>query len=190
MCRPTAILNGCPDPALLPNYSILKMKAAGTAEPSAPFYKTTPRDVPADSTIQLARARSVSSSHQLYRKLPSFHYPEPTCVTWGQVLISENVKPNFIDTIRAEQTTAPSNLLTANDDYSGRTAPLTSKCCILYIYSTNTGTEYFKHGIYSPIFPLQNAVCFINLTYLVPLLFKFYIQGVLKLKKIIPALKG
>ena len=29
------------------------------------------------------------------------------------------------------------NLLTPNDDYSVRTAPLTSKCCILYIYSTN-----------------------------------------------------
>ena len=72
------------------------------------------------------------------------------------------------------------NLLTPNDDYIGRTAPLTSKCCILYIYSTNIGTEYFKHGIYSPFFPLKNAVCFINLTYLVPVLFTFYIQGVLK----------
>jgi len=39
-----------------------------------------------------------------------------------------------------------------NDPYSGRTAPLTSKRCILYIYSTNTGTKYFKHGIYSPFF--------------------------------------
>ena len=75
------------------------------------------------------------------------------------------------------------NLLTPNDDYSGRTAPLTSKCCILYIYSTNIDTEYVKHGIYSPFFPLQNAVCIINLTYLVPVLFTFYIQGVLKLKK-------
>ena len=28
---------------------------------------------------------------------------------------------------------------------------------ILYIYSTNIGTEYFKHGIYSPFFPLQNS---------------------------------
>jgi len=75
------------------------------------------------------------------------------------------------------------NPLTPNDDYSGRTTPLTSKRFILYIYSTNTGTEYFKCGIYCPFFPLQNAVCFINLTYLVPVLFTFYIQGVLKLKK-------
>ena len=39
------------------------------------------------------------------------------------------------------------NPLTPNDPYRGRTAPLTSKRCILYIYSTNIGTEYFKHGI-------------------------------------------
>ena len=37
--------------------------------------------------------------------------------------------------------------------------------------------------IYSPFFPLQNAVCFIILTYLVPVLFTFYTQSVLKLKK-------
>ena len=75
------------------------------------------------------------------------------------------------------------NTLTHNDPYSGHTAPLTSKRCILYIYSTNIGTEYFKHGIYSPFFPLQNAVCFINLTYLVLVLFTFYIENVLKFKK-------
>jgi hypothetical protein len=72
------------------------------------------------------------------------------------------------------------NPLTPNDHYSGRTAPLTSKCFILYICSTNIGTEYFKRGIYSSFFPLQNAVCFIILTYLAPVLFTFYIQGVLK----------
>ena len=44
------------------------------------------------------------------------------------------------------------NHLTPNDPYIGRTAPLTSKRCILYIYSTNTGTEYFKHALYSPFF--------------------------------------
>ena len=44
------------------------------------------------------------------------------------------------------------NRLTPNDPYMGRAAPLTSKRCILYIYSTNTGTEYFKHALYSPFF--------------------------------------
>ena len=42
--------------------------------------------------------------------------------------------------------------LTPNDPYMGRTAPLTSKRSILYIYSTNTGTEYFEHALYSPFF--------------------------------------
>jgi len=64
-----------------------------------------------------------------------------------------------------------------------RTAPLTSKRYILYIYSTNIGNEYFKHALYSPFFSLQSAVCFIMLTCLVPVLFTIYIQGVLKLKK-------
>jgi len=42
------------------------------------------------------------------------------------------------------------NLLTPNDPYMDRTAPLTSKLFILYIYSANIGTEYFKHALYSP----------------------------------------
>ena len=75
------------------------------------------------------------------------------------------------------------NRLTPNDPYMGRTAPLTSKRCILYIYSTNTTTEYFKHALYSPFLSLQNAVSFIMLTCLVLVLFTFYIQSVLKLKK-------
>jgi len=37
------------------------------------------------------------------------------------------------------------NHLTSNGHHMGRTAQLTSRCCILYIYSTNIRTEYFKH---------------------------------------------
>jgi len=72
----------------------------------------------------------------------------------------------------------PSNInpLTPNGPYRCRTALLTSKLCILYIYSTNIGTKYFKHDIYSPYFSLQNAVCSIILAHLVPVLFTFYIQ--------------
>ena len=82
------------------------------------------------------------------------------------------------------------NPLTPNDLHISRTAPLTSKRCISYIHSTNIGSEYFKHALHSPFISLQNAVCFIMLTCLVPVLFTFYIQDVLKLKKVIPPPKG
>jgi len=73
------------------------------------------------------------------------------------------------------------NPLTPNDPCSGRTAPLTSKRCILYIYSTNACTEYFKHGIYCPFF--LKCSWFHNSNVFGSFFFTFYIQGVLKLKK-------
>ena len=56
-------------------------------------------------------------------------------------------------------------------------------------YSTNIRTEYFKHAAHSPFFSLQNAVYFIMLRFLFPVLFIFYIQDVLIFKKKIPAPK-
>ena len=54
------------------------------------------------------------------------------------------------------------NPLTPNDHYSGRTAPPTSKCCILCIYSINICTEYFKNGINSPFFFSSKCSLFHN----------------------------
>ena len=42
--------------------------------------------------------------------------------------------------------------------------PLPSKCCILYIFSTNISTEYFKHAAHSPFFS-SNALYFIMLLF-------------------------
>jgi hypothetical protein len=44
---------------------------------------------------------------------------------------------------------------------------------VLDIYLTNIRTEYFKHAAQSPFFSLQNAVYFIMLPCLVPVLFTF-----------------
>ena len=82
------------------------------------------------------------------------------------------------------------NRLTPNDPYMGRTAPLTSKRCILYTYSTNIDTEYFKHALYSPCFSLQNAACFINANLFVRCIIHILYTECAKIKKIIPAPKG
>ena len=74
--------------------------------------------------------------------------------------------------------------LTPNDLYMSRTAPLTSKRCILYTYSTNIGTEYFKHAVYSPFF-FSSSKCsfFHNANFFGSCIIHILYTGVLKLKK-------
>ena len=82
------------------------------------------------------------------------------------------------------------NRLTPNDLYMSRTAPLTSKCCILYIYSTNVGTEYFKHALYSPFFSLQKCSLFHSANLFGSCIIHILYTGCAEIKKIIPAPKG
>ena len=56
---------------------------------------------------------------------------------------------------------------------SYRTANLQMLHFIYCVYSTNIRTEYFKHAAHSPFFPLQNAVYFIMLPFLVHVLLTF-----------------
>ena len=83
------------------------------------------------------------------------------------------------------------NRLTPNDPYMGRTAPLTSKRCILYIYSTNVGTEYFKHALYSPFFLSSKCSLFHYANLFGSCTIHILYTGCAKIKKkIIPAPKG
>ena len=79
--------------------------------------------------------------------------------------------------------------MTPNDHYSGLTAPLTSKRCILYIYSTNIGTEYFNHGIYSQLFSSSKCSLFHNSNVFGSYIIHILYTGCVKIKKIIPAPK-
>ena len=79
--------------------------------------------------------------------------------------------------------TADINPLAPDDPFRGRTAPLTSKVAF-YIFIQQILLLNILNMVYTlRFFPLQNSVCYIILTYLVSVLFTFYIQDVLKFKK-------
>jgi len=73
----------------------------------------------------------------------------------------------------------------------GRAAPLTSKRCVLCIYSTNIETEYFKHALYSPFLFSSKCSLFHNANLFGSCIIHILYTGCAKVKKkIIPAPKG
>ena len=82
------------------------------------------------------------------------------------------------------------NPLTPNDHYRGRTAPLKSKRCILYIYWINIGTAYFEHCIYSTVFFSSKCSLFHNSNVFGSCIIHILYTECAKIKKIIPAPKG
>jgi len=62
---------------------------------------------------------------------------------------------------------------------------------ILYIYSTNIGTEYFKHGVFSPFFFSSKCSLFHNSNVFGSCIIHILLYtGCAKIRKIIPAPKG
>ena len=108
-----------------------------------------------DGTSESSAIRSNYNGLQFakFRKVLAFDF----CLQW-YIKIDTLLYRTMWET-KIKKSIKISNPLTPNDHYRGRTAPLTSKRCILYIYSTNIGTEYFKHDINSPFFLSKCSLC-------------------------------
>jgi hypothetical protein len=69
-----------------------------------------------------------------------------TGTTWYLCFVVKQFRTPDADGAQVMMLHSVINPLTPNAHYICRTAPLTSRRCILNIYSTNICTEYFKHA--------------------------------------------
>jgi hypothetical protein len=108
-------------------YSALSFGLTRLKFPPAPFHLT-----PLHFTLHHYTSPNIITLHLTSLHFTSHHYTSPQLnalhIKWS---------PPILIIL---------NPLTPNGHYSGRIAPLTSRRCILNIYSTNICTEYFKHA--------------------------------------------
>ena len=109
--------------------------------------------------VTVLTIKDISASQERLCHLLRKHYKSACAICWENIILHPHpeieISFKFIPKILMSKeffwATLYINRLTPDDPYMGRTAPLTSKRCTLYIYSTNIGTEYFKHALYSPL---------------------------------------
>ena len=86
--------------------------------------------------------------------------PPPSSAKVKNKWMYTSTPPRSLYGVDWENTKLCFNPLTPNDPYRGRTASLTSKRCILYIYSTNTAIKYFNPlALQQDIYSLAHHLC-------------------------------
>ena len=107
--------------------------------------------------------------HYIARMVQSFGHDPSQRTLRGLTQLHQQLIDSFIQQDGWEKIvktlTQIINHLTPNGQFSGRTAQLTYRCCILYIYSTNIRIEYFKHAAHSPFFSSSKCRLFHNATF-------------------------